>query len=266
MAEVAGSVRGVSVGDVDVEPSALPRPQRLVEDVTRVLRDAIINGTLKPGTELLQVDIAEQLGVSRTPLREALRILENDGLVRVKNRNRTVEVNLITSADLLEMYQIREVIDGLAARLAARNGLPDEILTRLRQLIAEMRAAAHPYDPARRTAAHIEFHSLIAEHCGSPRVEPFLPLIRVSSAALYTPFITDAAAAQLVRDGELVTHADLLERAQHVHGEIIDAIEERDPRKAETIARRHIASTLKAVPELDRWRQAIADATVDHDH
>ena len=245
----------------DTDPQSLPRPQRLVEDVTKVLRDAIITGTLKPGTELLQIDIAERLGVSRTPLREALRVLENDGLVRVKNRNRTVEVNTITSADLLEMYQIREVVDGLAARLAAKNGLPADVIARLRELIAEMRAAAVPYDPARRTAAHIEFHSLIAEQCGNPRVDPFLPLIRASSAALYIPFIGDSAGAKLVHEGRLESHEEVLERAQQYHDLIVDAIETRDHRQAETVARRHIANTIKAVPELDRWREAITEAT-----
>jgi GntR family transcriptional regulator of vanillate catabolism len=233
---------------------------RLVEEVTRRLRDMIISGELKPGTQLLQTELAGRLGISRTPLREAFRILESDGLVRTKNMNRTIEVTTITSADLTEMYEIREVIDGLAARLAAESGVSQQVERELRALVAEMRAAGSPYDPARRTAAHSKFHALIAESCGNRRVHAFLPLIRASSAALYLPFIDDPSALQMVRDGRLVSHAEILESAQQHHEAIVDAIAARDARRAESTARRHIARTLKSVPQLDEWRRLIEQA------
>jgi len=233
---------------------------RLVEEVTRQLRDMIIDGRLPAGMQLRQIELAEQLGVSRTPLREAFRILEADGLVRVSNKNRTIEVVTITSADLKEMYEIREVVDGLAARLAARRGLTPEVEAELRGLIAEMRAAADPYDPARRTAAHIRFHTLIAESTDNPQVVVFLPLIRASSAALYLPFLHAPSAARLVNDGKMVSHAETLENAQHHHELIVEAIASGDGRRAEAAARRHIAQTLKAVPRLDEWRAVIQAA------
>jgi GntR family transcriptional regulator, vanillate catabolism transcriptional regulator len=249
-----------SANDRLVLPTGEIRRTRLVEDVSQQLRDLIISGELQPGTQLLQTELAEKMGVSRTPLREAFRILENDGLIRIKNKNRTVEVVTITSADLAEMYQIREVIDGLAARLAAQRGLPAEVVAELRRLIAEMRAAADPYDPARRTAAHINFHALIAEHCGNEHVQAFIPLIRASSAALYLPFIEHPSGVRLMREGHMVSHAEVLEAAQSFHDQILDAIVARDPKKAEQVARRHIALTLKSVPDLDAWRAAIAEA------
>jgi GntR family transcriptional regulator of vanillate catabolism len=263
MSEATDHYNGlVATAGIDMTEGALApvRRIRLVEEVTRQLRDMIIDGRLPAGTQLRQIELSEQLGVSRTPLREAFRILENDGLVRVSNANRTVEVVTITSADLREMYEIREVVDGLAARLAAQKGLAAEVEDELRALIAEMRAAAHPYDPGRRTAAHIRFHSLIAESTDNPQLATFLPLIRVSSAALYLPFIRDPSAAKLVTDGRLVTHAETLERAQRHHEAIVDAIAAGDSRKAEAAARRHIAQTLRAVPQLDEWRRVIAEA------
>jgi len=236
------------------------RRTRLVDDVTRELREKIITGELPAGTQLLQVDLAERLGVSRTPLREAFRILENDGLVRTSNRNRTIEVVTIDARQLREMYELREVVDGLAARLAAKRGISAETERDLRQALDDMRASMKPYDPSRRIDAHARFHSLIAEASGNRRVEAFLPLIRVSSAALYLPFINDTSAVALVDGGQLVTHKEAMEGAQHGHEDVVEAIVAGGGRRAESAARRHIAGTLRWVDRLDEWRAAIAAA------
>src|SRR5579862_4729146 len=111
---------------------------RLVDDVTDRLRSMIIDGTLAPGTTLLQIDLAERLGVSRTPLREAFRILEYEGFVRIANGNKTLEVVDLSDDDIIELYQFREVIDGLAARLAAKRGISDADYEMLMGRIDEM--------------------------------------------------------------------------------------------------------------------------------
>src|SRR5262249_30104905 len=134
-----------------------------------------------------------------------------------------------------------------------------EVEKELRALIAEMRAAAHPYDPGRRTAAHIRFHALIAESTDNPQVAMCLPLIRVSSAALHLPFIQEASAAKVGTAAPRTTHGESRERAQRHHEEIVDAIASGDQRKAEAAARRHIAQTLRAVPQLDEWRRVISE-------
>lgn len=245
---------------IDIAPTLkVPslRRSRLVDDVTRELREMILSGKLRPGTQLLQVELAEQLGISRTPLREAFRVLENDGLLRSSDRNRTVEVVTIDSAELKEMYEVREVIDGLAARLLAIKGMSEELSDELSGLLEEMEAASRPYDPARRTAAHGRFHALIAENCGNEHVASFVPLIRQSSAALYTPFIGDSSAVALVDNGTLVTHRETLDTSENFHREIFNALREGNSRKAETTARRHIAGTLRWVGRLDEWKNAI---------
>lgn len=242
------------------------RRTRLVDEVTRQLREMIVSGQLPAGTQLLQVDLAEQLGVSRTPLREAFRILENDGLVRTSNKNRTVEVVTIGPDELREMYELREVIDGLAARLATKRGMSPEVEAELRKLLAEMKASSKPYDPSRRTEAHTAFHSLLIGASGNPRLETFLPLVRVSSAALYLPFINDPSAAALVDEGQMRTHEEAMDSAQNGHEEIVAAIIEGDARKAESAARRHIAGTLRWVDRLDEWRHAITEARERSEH
>src|SRR6516165_7232404 len=111
---------------------------RLADEVSHLLRDLILRGQLAPGTPLLQVQLAERLGVSRTPLREAFRILERDGLLRISNGNKTVEVIELDRQHLIETYQVREVIDGLAARLAAAHGLSERSANRMEQAIDRM--------------------------------------------------------------------------------------------------------------------------------
>jgi GntR family transcriptional regulator, vanillate catabolism transcriptional regulator len=235
---------------------------RLLDDVVHRLRQDIVSGTLPAGTQLLQVDLARSLGISRTPLREALRILEADGLLRTSNNNRTVEVVTINSARLREMYEVREVIDGLAARLTAQRGLTPEDRARAEHLLSEMAAATKPYDPRRRTEAHAEYHALFVHTSGNETLQGFLPLIRLSSAALYLPFLNDPDAVELVNSGQIMTHREVLESTQLSHKEIFNTVLSGQAAKAETAARTHIRRTLAVVPQLDEWRRVILDASL----
>jgi DNA-binding GntR family transcriptional regulator len=90
------------------------------EKAYAVLREAILNDTLKPGTRLRADEIAKQIGVSKTPVREALRKLQAEDLVTV-NPGNYLTVKVITEKQLLEIYYTREALEGMAARLAAGN-------------------------------------------------------------------------------------------------------------------------------------------------
>jgi GntR family transcriptional regulator of vanillate catabolism len=244
--------------------NVLNRP-RLVDDVVRVLREKIVRGELPAGTQLLQIDLANQLGVSRTPLREAFRILENDGFLKTSNNNRTVEVVTFTAAEMRDMYEIREVIDGLAARLAAAQSLSAEAEAQARRLLAEMASTSKPHDPLRRVEAHAAFHSFFLEHSGNGRLGGMIPLIRASSAALFLPFIDNPEGVHLTVDGKPTTHKQLLDESQDSHRTILDAVREGRASKAETAARQHIARTLALVDRFDEWRKVIAEAAT-HEH
>jgi GntR family transcriptional regulator, vanillate catabolism transcriptional regulator len=238
----------------------LGRRPRLVDDIVLTLREMIISEALRPGTQLLQIELAERLGVSRTPLRESFRILEHEGLIRTANNNRTVEVVPITSEDLRQMYQVREVIDGLAARLITKMVPSTELLDQLRDKVRVMKEARHPYNPAQRVQAHTEFHTLIAEHAGNPKLLTYLPMIRTSSASLYLPFINNPEATKLVDNGKLVSHEELFDRTDRDHLAIVEAIKSGNARSAEAVARRHIRVTLRNIGQLDEWKAAIAEA------
>jgi GntR family transcriptional regulator of vanillate catabolism len=229
------SVRDLSVdGEIDLRS---PRRRRLVDDVITHLRQLILDQELAPGTVLLQTELAEKLGVSRTPLREAFRILEREGLVKVVNGNRTIEVARFGAAELRELYEVREVIDGLAARLLARNGLAETVDTELRALLQEMDAAAEPFQPSQWFQAHLEFHLRIATSCGNSQLHSMLNLIRMTTLSLHGPLHDRAEAAAL----EL---AEILRLAQEQHYAIYESIRSGDERSAETHARRHIRATL----------------------
>ncbi len=230
--------------DPSTRMGLLRRTPRLVDEVADRLRESIVDGTFPAGTPLPQVAMAAQLGVSRTPLREALRVLDSEGLVRSSD-NRTVEVVEIGPDDLREMYELREVIDGLAARLAARKGLSAQDEQRARHLLDEMAGSSDPYDPVRRNRAHAEFHELFALASGNAKVQSFASLIRTSSAMLYLPLVRDIAAKNLAAANPDKTYKKFLDDAQAQHRDILEAVVERKPAAAEDEARRHIQRTLR---------------------
>ena len=211
---------------------------RLVDEVTVRLRNLILDGGLPPGKPLLQLDLCERLGVSRTPLREAFRILESEGLVRVSNGNKTLEVINLTVSEMLELYAVREVIDGLAARLAAQRGVPAARLEQLRQLLTIMRKEAGTASVSR-AIAHADFHAGLAEVSGNRHVVNQMPLIRLTAQMLSRRMQSLAEAAP----GH---SAEMLEEGEDDHLAVLAAIEAGDGRLAETIARRHIRKTMRS--------------------
>lgn len=209
---------------------------RLVDEVTAHLRDLILNGTLAPGTQLLQIELSEKLGVSRTPLRESFRILERDGLVRISNGNRTVEVVSFAPETLKEMYEVREVIDGLAARLAAQNGLGKDQDEEVRDALRTMDESVSPYKHDAYVTAHAEFHVAIVQGCGNNRLAAQLAMVRMTASSMRFA-ISEADAAD---------RTELLRRSSEEHQAIYEAILSQDQRGAEKAARRHIASSRRS--------------------
>jgi DNA-binding GntR family transcriptional regulator len=141
--------------------SALSRPARL-ENLTlwqRVydhLREEILTGRLKPGAELGEVPLSEQLGVSRGPLREAIGRLAAEGLVTVRPRRGAV-VRSLSKGEFLELYQVREGLEAMAVRLAVPRLTADDFAT-LQQLIDTMAAHAERNEVAAFFEANAAFH------------------------------------------------------------------------------------------------------------
>ena len=227
---------------------------RLVDDVTDRLRSMIIDGTLAPGTTLLQIELADRLGVSRTPLREAFRLLEYEGFVRIVNGNKTLEVVELSDNDILELYQFREVIDGLAARLAAKRGISDADCDALMSRIDEMHALDPSRDAAARAAAHAAFHVRIAELSGNRLVCNQVQMIRFTSQMLARR-LADLGA----RDPDLSVR--LTGGGEADHRAVVEAIRNGEGSDAELIARRHIRRTMRS--ELVLSEEALTAAGAD---
>ena len=204
---------------------------RLVDEVAAVLREAIYAARFPPGTRLRQEELAAQLNISRTPLREAMRILERECLVEVEP-GRGVRVVSADPVTLLAAYQMREMVDGLAARLAAEHR--DEALpARLRDLIEQQRGAVAEWDPGRYTQTNVEFHGAIMAAADNQFVTAQLPLVHMT-ARVFAP----------------VAHVDRsrAEMAVQEHVPIADAIAAGDADESERLARAHIRQTIASLP------------------
>lgn len=141
------------------------------EDVYERVRNAIVNGELKPGSVMSQVAMAEELGISRTPLREALRLLQGEGLVEGEP-NRRVKVAAMTAADLESLCVIRVTLEAEMLRLSVPV-MSSEDIARLEGHMAEMAHFANEQDYLRWTAPHRAFHRTLTERAGA-RVNLFL--------------------------------------------------------------------------------------------
>lgn len=148
-----------NTANAESEPSARPGAldqRTLWQRAHEHLRDEIISGSLTPGTELNEVTLAESLGVSRGPIREALGRLASEGLVTIRPRRGAV-VRALSSEEFIEAYQVREALEMMAVRLAVPK-LTAEDLAAMESLIEEMAVHAEAGDVQRFFEANTEFH------------------------------------------------------------------------------------------------------------
>ena len=142
----------------------------LSQKVYRILKTKIIKGDLKPGEKLLENKIAEQLGVSRTPVREALRELTAEGFVET-TPNQAIIVSTVTFDEIWDLLQIRGVLEGLAAKVAAKKISPEKI-EKFNKIINQMKYHLVNKSTSKKNILNfskldIEFHDLILNICGN---------------------------------------------------------------------------------------------------
>ena len=215
------------------------RRRRLMDDATETLRTAILNGRLGAGARLRQTDLAEQLRISRTPIREALGRLQQEGLIALLPRGGVQVIQLDLDA-ALELYDLREVLDGLAARLAARRVGPGA-LARLEKALDRMAQCLDRHDPNPWFGAHVRFHEEIFRVAGNGRLLGLLAVVGLSIRHFH-PL--------------LLRTERRLEEAYREHRRIFEAIAAHEPEAAERAARVHIASAreivLRVMGEVER--------------
>jgi DNA-binding GntR family transcriptional regulator len=160
-----------------VTSTVLPRieTESLTQKAQTALREHILSGKLKPGTRLVESQLAEQLGVSRAPVREVLLALEAEGLV-ASIPGKGAFVAQITEEDLQEIYTVRSVLEGLAMRLAARR-MDRRALRDLSEIVERMKEAAGSGDAQQVADADLEFHEYVWKLSGHRRLYQLLTSI-----------------------------------------------------------------------------------------
>lgn len=136
--------------------------------VFNTLRQAILTGELKPGERLMEIHLANKLGVSRTPIREAIRKLELEGLVTMIPR-RGAEVAQITEKSMNDVLEIRRALDALCVELACER-ITEEDLGRLKQACKAFEAAVRTKDIKKVAQADVELHDIIVQATGNQRL------------------------------------------------------------------------------------------------
>jgi DNA-binding GntR family transcriptional regulator len=142
----------------------LPEARQAIPHLHAYLRECILDGTLTPGTKLSQVSLAKQLGISRTPLREVLRMLQEEGLVEIEPNQRT-RVSGLDPQELDDVYASRILLETLALSMTIGNfGAASR--KEAKRLLAAMRRAARTGDFAAWFAAHADYHRLVTAAAG----------------------------------------------------------------------------------------------------
>jgi DNA-binding GntR family transcriptional regulator len=190
------------------------------DQVVELLRKAIMNGTLVPGEQIVESRVARQLGVSQAPVREALALLERQGLV-VKVHHRGTFVSRLHARELRELFSLRALLDAFSARLAAERVTDDDI-AELREILTRMKVAEEASDLARLTDAHLELHESIYRLSGHQLLNDIFALIHPRMVLALT-FAENLFSAE--------------GRETDCHIPLIDALAARDPKRAEKVAR-----------------------------
>ncbi|WP_236792672.1 GntR family transcriptional regulator [Amycolatopsis sp. GM8] len=202
----------------------------LVRAAYESVREAVLTRRLRPGERVTVRPLAERLGISPTPVKAALAILEREGFL-VARKHSGFFVAKLTAADMRDVYELRSAVDALAAREVARTRPPD-LLDRLRELLERQRAAVEAGDITRYAELDRAFHATIWQ--GSPNRR--------------LPAIADLLGAQLQLGQNLtITVPGRPEASLDEHAEILEALAAGDTAAAEQATRRHVARVIRAL-------------------
>lgn len=152
--------------------------QSLVEYVVDSIRDGIREGRYVPGQRLVESDLTKKFGISRGPLREAMSRLAGDDLVVIEP-HRGVTVRKMTAQDLQELYDVRQSVESLAARLAATNIDDGDNRQRLTSMLKQMQACSKNSDVMAYAQLNDEFHKLIVDISGNRYLKKLISYLRV---------------------------------------------------------------------------------------
>lgn len=206
-----------------LEPITIDSYRPLRETVCEALREAIKHGVLEPGERLMEVQLAEELGISRTPVREAIRKLEQEGYVIMIPRRGTYVSN-VSVRDVKEIFEIRSALESLSTGLATMRIEPEE-LDRLRALLTEIEGHIQRHDIDQIVATDIEFHGLLYQVSRNDRLVAIISNLK----------------EQLARFRTLsMSYPGRLQETLQEHRAMVEAIAAGDVEAARDAAERHM--------------------------
>jgi DNA-binding GntR family transcriptional regulator len=211
-----------AVADVLVEGGP-PLSRSASAAASGVIREAIIDGRLAPGQRLKEEELARELGMSRTPVREALLLLQSEGLVEsIPRRGATVRSYAVD--DLDDMYQLRAVLEGYAARRAATRISPDDV-ARLEESCVRFDRLRAEGDLRDLVKENIFFHNVILDAAGSDRLVPLVRKV-IELPLVYRSFYWYSPEQRLI--------------SEHYHRQLTRALRAGDAKRAEMIMTEHV--------------------------
>lgn len=203
--------------------------------VFQTLRTAILKGVLKPGERLMELQLASKLGVSRTPIREAIRMLEQEGLARTIPR-KGAEVAGMTEKDMEDVLQIRCVLEELAARLSCQN-ITDEEMRELKIAMVAFEEKTREGNVVELAKADVTFHDIIYRAADNPKLLVLLNNLREQMYRYRTEYMKDDR-----------IHPVLIRE----HKEMVKALESRDQELVAREVRQHLKNQEEVMKKIIR--------------
>ncbi len=213
-------------------PVTLDNYKPLREIVFETLREALINGVLKPGERLMEIQLAEEMGVSRTPVREAIRKLELEGFVVMIPR-KGAYVAGISVKDIADVFEIRTALEGLAAGLAAER-ITEEELEQLERILVKIGECVQTNNLEKLVEVDTEFHDTLFKASRNERLVQIVSNLREQIQRFRTTSLSTPGRMKYALDE---------------HKKIVEAVSERNVELAQALAREHIENAENSMLE-----------------
>ena len=229
-----------------------PTPSTRAQRALVTLRQRIISGDIDGGTRLFEVALAEELEISRTPIRAALSQLAEEGLLE-RAKGGGFVVRSFNLSDVVDTIEIRGVLEGTAARFAAERGATPEDLAAARHILGEIDQVLSNNnivleEYSRHNSA---FHNLLVDMARSPMLEREIARVTALPFASPSAFLSDERQHEALRRS--------LTQAHEQHHAIVDAIANREGARAEALAREHARTARKNVEFLTAQETALRE-------
>ena len=203
--------------------------------VFQTLRGAILKGDLKPGERLMELQLASKLGVSRTPIREAIRMLEQEGLA-VTIPRKGAEVAKMTEKDMEDVLQIRLSLEALSVRLSCENITP-AALQELKVAMEDFEEKTKSGQFVEMAKADVKFHEILYKASNNPKLQQLLSNLREQMYRYRVEYLKDAA---------------IYPRLIEEHHRMYDALKEKDQKQAVAYVEKHLHNQAEAVKKIIR--------------